>query len=434
MSENKSIRDMAEPKRHNHRTMDEDRNRLAGGAVANPEGIASILRDARMKMGVELRDVADALRIQYAYLRAIEDARYADLPGPTYALGFVRTYAEYLNLDSREIARRFKEEARGLSRRQALVFPEPLQEGRFPGGTLLIAALVIAAGVYIGWNYWQQKHTAHLDAVSPPPANLASRNAPESAAPLPSAPSPAPTPSEAQASSPSPAGGGAPTNAPGTVNPGSAGPSAATPPAPSPAADQTATTASAPSASASSTSASSTSPSSTSALSAASPEVGAVVPTPEPKPADIPARTSVSASAQQPAASAVAGTPPAPPPDDTTSPSPSAPEQVASVKPNEPHVFGENNAASRITLAARQDSWVQVRDKDSNVVWTRMLRSGDSYKVPNQPGLTLLTGNAGALSVWVDGRSAPPLGPEGAVRRNIALDPDKVAAGTAGSQ
>jgi cytoskeleton protein RodZ len=415
---------MAEPKRHNQRTMDEERNRLAGGAVANPEGIASILRDARMKMGVELRDVADALRIQYAYLRAIEDARYADLPGPTYALGFVRTYAEYLNLDSREIARRFKEEARGLSRRQALVFPEPLQEGRFPGGTLLIAALVIAAGVYIGWNYWQQKHTAQLDAVPPPPTNLASRNAPESATPSPSAPSPAPTPSEAQASSPLPAVGGAPTpgaNPPGTVNPGSAGPSAATPPAPgpSPAADQTVTTASAPSAN---------------APSAASPEAGAVIPTPAPKPTDISARTSASAAAQQPAASAVAGTPPAPPPDDTTSSSPSAPEQVASVKPNEPHVFGENNAASRITLAARQDSWVQVRDKDSNVVWTRMLRSGDSYKVPNQPGLTLLTGNAGALSVWVDGRSAPPLGPEGAVRRNIALDPDKVAAGTAGSQ
>ena len=63
-----------------------------------------------------------------------------------------------------------------------------------------------------------------------------------------------------------------------------------------------------------------------------------------------------------------------------------------------------------------------------------MMRAGDSYKVPNQPGLTLLTGNAGALEVWVDGRSAPSLGPEGAVRRNIALDPDKIATGTAGSQ
>ena len=77
---------------------------------------------------------------------------------------------------------------------------------------------------------------------------------------------------------------------------------------------------------------------------------------------------------------------------------------------------------------------MQVRDNDGNVIWTRILRAGDSYRVPNRSGLTLLTGNAGALEVRVDGKAAPPLGAEGAVRRNIVLDPEKLAAGKAGSQ
>jgi len=412
---------MAEPKRHNPGIVDERLNRPAGTTAADPDGIASILRDARMKLGVDLRDVADALRIQHAYLRAIEDAKYSELPGPTYALGFVRTYAEYLNLDSREIVRRFKEESRGMSRRQALVFPEPLQEGRFPGGTLLIAALVLAVGVYIGWNSWQQKHTAQIDTAVPPPSNLVSGNAPASStpqlAPSPMPSTPAPTPSEAQASSPSPTSSD--TTAPGpngtgTINVGSTAPGTAAPtePPPSPVAIQTAPTGSAPD--------------------VASSEVGPIVPTPAPKPADISARSAASGTTSQPSATSAASTPP--PADETMTNSPPPAEQIASVKPAEPHVYGETNTASRITLTARQESWVQVRDRDSNVVWTRMMRAGDSYKVPNQPGLTLLTGNAGALEVWVDGRSAPSLGPEGAVRRNIALDPDKIATGTAGSQ
>jgi cytoskeleton protein RodZ len=60
-----------------------------------------------------------------------------------------------------------------------------------------------------------------------------------------------------------------------------------------------------------------------------------------------------------------------------------------------------------------------------------MLRAGDSYRVPNKTGLTLLTGNAGALEVYVDGRKVPALGPGGAIRRDVALDADRLMAGTA---
>ncbi|MBI3517020.1 MAG: DUF4115 domain-containing protein, partial [Proteobacteria bacterium] len=131
-----------------------------------------------------------------------------------------------------------------------------------------------------------------------------------------------------------------------------------------------------------------------------------------------------------------------PPPDPTAlgvAPSGSAGErsippvpQVAAV-PNDGRVFGAQNNDSRVVIKARGESWVQIRDASNTPLLTRVLRPGDSYRVPNQAGLVMMTGNAGVLDVFVDGSAAPPLGAVGAVRRNIALDADRLRAGTSGT-
>jgi cytoskeleton protein RodZ len=84
----------------------------------------------------------------------------------------------------------------------------------------------------------------------------------------------------------------------------------------------------------------------------------------------------------------------------------------------------------RIVLrAAGGDSWIQVKD-GTQTVSMRVLRQGESYRVPDRSGLTLITGNAGALEVTVDGRPAPSVGPLGR-KRIVALDPERLAKGTA---
>jgi len=62
------------------------------------------------------------------------------------------------------------------------------------------------------------------------------------------------------------------------------------------------------------------------------------------------------------------------------------------------------------------------------------MRPGDVYRVPDKQDLTLLAGNAGGLEVSVDGRPLPPLGPEGAVRRDISLNVDALLGGKANLQ
>ena len=96
-----------------------------------------------------------------------------------------------------------------------------------------------------------------------------------------------------------------------------------------------------------------------------------------------------------------------------------------------PKVYGRTNLDARVVVTALDDSWVQVQGPDNELLLTRILHAGDSYRVPDRPGLVMVTGNAGGLEVKVDDAVAPALGPLGVVLRNIALDPDRLLAGTA---
>src|SRR4029077_1494974 len=61
--------------------------------------IGSSLREARERRGLALADVERDTHIRSRYLTALEEDRFDDLPGPAYAKGFLRTYAEFLGLE-----------------------------------------------------------------------------------------------------------------------------------------------------------------------------------------------------------------------------------------------------------------------------------------------------------------------------------------------
>lgn len=117
------------------------------------ESVGADLRAARMRRGEDIRGIAQALRIRRDQLEALEESRYDALPARAYAIGFVRSYAEYLGLDSRHVVDRYKAE---LDRNEAaadeLHYPDGAhEERRLPRGTALIVALIVASGAYGGW-------------------------------------------------------------------------------------------------------------------------------------------------------------------------------------------------------------------------------------------------------------------------------------------
>jgi cytoskeletal protein RodZ len=61
--------------------------------------IGPALEEARERRGLAFAQVEADTAIRGKYLRALEQEQFDVLPGPTYAKGFLRAYAEYLGLD-----------------------------------------------------------------------------------------------------------------------------------------------------------------------------------------------------------------------------------------------------------------------------------------------------------------------------------------------
>src|SRR5271166_5576955 len=70
--------------------------------------IGSTLREARMRAHIDISEVEAQTKIRAKYLRAIENEEWDLLPGPIYAKSFLRTYGDYLGLDSRMLVDEYK--------------------------------------------------------------------------------------------------------------------------------------------------------------------------------------------------------------------------------------------------------------------------------------------------------------------------------------
>lgn len=71
--------------------------------------IGEILKSAREKKGISLREAEEDTKIRYKYLEALEEENFDVIPGTVYTKGFIRNYANYLGLDGDQLLAAFKE-------------------------------------------------------------------------------------------------------------------------------------------------------------------------------------------------------------------------------------------------------------------------------------------------------------------------------------
>ena len=62
-----------------------------------------------MRQRLDIADVEQRTKIRAKYLRALENEEFGMLPGPTFVKTFLRTYAEYLDLDARLLVEEYKQ-------------------------------------------------------------------------------------------------------------------------------------------------------------------------------------------------------------------------------------------------------------------------------------------------------------------------------------
>jgi cytoskeleton protein RodZ len=298
-------RRMALVQRSEHFSMDSAPD---GDAVpsSGSHSAGEVLRRQREALGLEIVDVAAVLRIKPAYIAALEAGHPDQLPGPAYAVGFMRAYADYLGLDVGKVLRRFKQEPIGLSAKPELSFPMPLGEHNTSTRAALLVVVILAICGYGTWYYFSTGEDHHLERVGEVPPELL--------------------------------------------------PLRAAPP--------------------------------------------------------------LSGSTPSPTAPASAGADPPRPP-------------VARPAPVLPTARETTQIPKGIVVHATADSWVEIRDARRSVLIARVLKAGEDYRVPNQRGLSMRTGNAGALEITCDGNPVPPIGRTGMIRRDVALDPQALITGSA---
>jgi cytoskeleton protein RodZ len=134
--------------------------------------VGEILRRAREHYGQSVTDIERALRIRASQIEAIESGDLNRLPGRVYAVGFVRSYAEYLGLSGAKMVHLFKMQSVGMEEKPELNFLSPKAEGRVPPLWLALLSLMVAFGIMATWGMSHREDRTMVTAVPDVPAAI----------------------------------------------------------------------------------------------------------------------------------------------------------------------------------------------------------------------------------------------------------------------
>ncbi len=70
--------------------------------------IGKELKSARTKLGLDVKDIEEAIKIRARFIEAMEKNDFDQLPGAVYVKGFLRCYATYLKIDPVPVVEAFK--------------------------------------------------------------------------------------------------------------------------------------------------------------------------------------------------------------------------------------------------------------------------------------------------------------------------------------
>jgi hypothetical protein len=129
--------------------------------------IGPSLAAARRARGLELRDAEQLTRLRAKYLAALEDERYYDLPGRTYARAFLRTYATALDLDAEKLVAEFDEQFPEIVE-EPIALPPPKRRNVRVTWRMAPVAAALAIVVALVWSPWSGNQAPRATALTPP--------------------------------------------------------------------------------------------------------------------------------------------------------------------------------------------------------------------------------------------------------------------------
>jgi cytoskeletal protein RodZ len=148
--------------------------------------IGSTLRESRMRARIDISEVEVGTKIRAKYLRALENEEWDLLPGPVYVRSFLKTYGDFLGLDSRLLVDEFKRryerpsehEVRAMATtarerdRRSSASPSRLAGALLTPRTVIVLALVvIVAALYVIGTQNGKNPSNGANAIAPATTN-----------------------------------------------------------------------------------------------------------------------------------------------------------------------------------------------------------------------------------------------------------------------
>ncbi len=147
----------------------------------DPQKLGEILRQRRESKGITLEQAAEDTRIREKFLAALESGDDRWLPGAVYTKGFLRNYADYLDLDGSELVGVYTAE-RSMTPEAPRRF-EPMRpvmrSGVFISPAILVPVVVLAAVVlfvgYLSYQFASFATPPKIEVVQPAGDTIAER-------------------------------------------------------------------------------------------------------------------------------------------------------------------------------------------------------------------------------------------------------------------
>jgi len=122
-------------------------------AKKNVNKVGSLLKEMRLQKGLRIPDISKKLCIRKIYIEAIEESNYEEIPPIPYGIGFIRSYANFLGLNSGNIVELYKEET-NTNIDGDMYMLEAQEEANVPGRKYLLISLLAIVAVYAGWHFY----------------------------------------------------------------------------------------------------------------------------------------------------------------------------------------------------------------------------------------------------------------------------------------
>ena len=143
------------------------------------DSVGAELKRAREEQGLTISEVAHHLKLAPRQVEALEDERFAQLPGITFVRGMLKNYARLLKLAPEplleRIAGRFQApDASRLAERYSQ--PVPFSDGARHSTFVYLALSIVVLSLGGGVAYqWYREHNAPIELVRAEPAPAAPR-------------------------------------------------------------------------------------------------------------------------------------------------------------------------------------------------------------------------------------------------------------------